>query len=243
MHLLIIKKERVRNQTLSIAPRKVTMIRGGETPAQNNPSASSLNQHHHNEPSNLALVRITQKYEEERLLMKELAEMQFQTSLQIANSTFEERYPADYVLLPDTTINKNSAIVICSAKSALMETLHSLISHQSQGDKVVESNDTSVEFIEDKDEGNNVQNAIKVYKEAGFSPLAIFKSKKGKPKKEVNAQPTRIQDERVVGEFSKCIPQSSDATQTHNIFQLLYWNHFKILGIYKSSKGDWGCSM
>ncbi|KAG5585000.1 hypothetical protein H5410_045434 [Solanum commersonii] len=113
MHLLIIKKEGVRNQTLSIAPRKVTMrdhqqwiedgeIKGGETLAQNSPLVSSLNQHHHNETSNLALVSITHNYEEERLLMKELAETQFQTALQIANSTFEERYLAEYVLLLNT---------------------------------------------------------------------------------------------------------------------------------------------
>ncbi|KAH0644842.1 hypothetical protein KY284_032726 [Solanum tuberosum] len=194
--------------------------RGGETPAQKSPQVSNLNQHNHNEPSNLALVEITQADEEEneptklalvgitqadeeeRLLMKELAEAEFQTPLQIADSTFEERYPAEYVF-PDTTINKKSAIAICSAKSAPMETLHSLISHQSQGDKVVESNDTSVEFIEDKDEGNSVQNAIEVYKEAGLSPLSISKSKKGKAKKEVNVQPTRIQAKRVVKSSSK----------------------------------------
>ncbi|KAG5611762.1 hypothetical protein H5410_023043 [Solanum commersonii] len=60
-----------------------------------------------------------------------------------------------------------------------MEKLHSLMSHQSQEDKVEVSKDTrEVNFTEDKDEVNSDQNAIEVYKEAGLSPLVLSKCKK-----------------------------------------------------------------
>ncbi|KAH0642318.1 hypothetical protein KY285_033188 [Solanum tuberosum] len=62
--------------------------------------------------------------------------------------------------------------MICSAKSAPMEKLHILVSHQSQEDMMVESKDTG-EFIEDNDEVNSDQNVVVVCKEVGLSPLVL----------------------------------------------------------------------
>ncbi|KAK6777459.1 hypothetical protein RDI58_024176 [Solanum bulbocastanum] len=128
-------------------------------PAEKISNIISLKQPNIQESGAMVVVHTDQTEEEDILLLKELAEAEYQVPLQIADPS---------TLIPDisTTTKLNiSAVMVSSAKSAPMETLHALVSHQSQEDKEVESKDTnSIEFIEDKDEVNSDHKVVEVCK-------------------------------------------------------------------------------
>lgn len=120
------------------------------------------------------LVKTTQKEEDERVLMQELAAAEYQIPLQIAGPNLV------VALRPDTSVPKRqSTVVAYSGKSVHMENLHAIITYQVIEEKVVESKESSnAEFVEDKGEEDNVHNVEETCKGAGISPMILSKAKR-----------------------------------------------------------------
>lgn len=88
-------------------------------------------------------------------------------------------------------------------KSAPMDALHALVSHQNIDINPTENLLIQTEDIENKEERENDSNMQIVCREAGISPMVATKIREGKGKDSSCLVPTRVQAKRMVKSGSK----------------------------------------